>query len=159
MDENDRKSAKKLIFRKLNSSSIHHTTLSSLSKPQATAVTTKLNALQKLAALCGRTLPMSTITRPTMTLDEEISSYIKSAISVENFKDFWMKNGKRFPRLANLVRTVNIIPAASISSEALFSVAGYISRKQRLSLSSKTIRYLLVLKNQHSIDQLEQNYS
>ena len=159
MDENDRKSAKKLIFRKLNSSSIHHTTLSSLSKPQATAVITKLNALQKLAALCGRTLTVSRTTRPAMTLDEEISTYVKSAISIENFQEFWIENGKRLPRLANLVRTVNIIPATSISSVALFSVASYINRKQRSSLSSKTIRYLLVLKNQHLIDQLEQNYS
>ena len=93
-----------------------------------------------------------------MTLDEEISTYVKSAISVENFQEFWIENGKRLPRLANLVHTVNIIPAASISSEALFSVASYINRKQRSSPSSKTIRYLLVLKNQHSIDQLEQNY-
>jgi hypothetical protein len=158
MDDSDRKAAKKLIFRRLNNSSIHLTTLSNLRTPQTTT-TTKLNALQKLAAVCGRILPTSTTTRATMTLDEEISTYIKSAISVENFQEFWMEHGKQLPRLANLVRTVNIIPATSISSEALFSVASYINRKQRSSLSSQTIRYLLVLKNKHLIDQLAQHYS
>ncbi|CAF3097124.1 unnamed protein product, partial [Rotaria sp. Silwood2] len=41
LDDNDCRSAKKIIFRKLNNSSIHYTTLSSLS----TTTTTKRTAL------------------------------------------------------------------------------------------------------------------
>ena len=156
MQDHDRKAAKKLIFRRLNNSSVRPTSLPSSSTSQAT--TTKLNALQKLAVACGRILSTSgTTTHSPMTLDEEVSSYIKLAKDKDDFQNFWMTNGKVLPRLSNLVRTVNVIPATSISSEALFSVANYINRKQRSSLSSKTIRYLLVLKNYHLIDELEKD--
>ncbi|CAF2982201.1 unnamed protein product [Rotaria sp. Silwood2] len=77
--------------------------------------------------------------KTVMTVDEEISRYIKlaSAKSADDFQQFWIENGKQLPRLANLVRRMNIIPATSISSEALFSIASFIHRKQRSSLSPR----------------------
>ncbi|CAF1510336.1 unnamed protein product [Didymodactylos carnosus] len=140
LDNTDRMCAKKLIFRKLANASIHHNTLSSSSTPQTT--TTKSNAFQKLAVACVRVLPSSISATKTMTLDEEISNYIKLAKSVDNFQEFWVVNAKQLPRLANLVRRVNVIPA----TEAFFSIANFIQRKQRSSLSLQTLRYLLVLR-------------
>jgi hypothetical protein len=163
MNEDDRKSAKKIIFQRLNNTSVGRVALPSLSSTSSTsstattATTHKLNALEKLAALCGRSNSASTANRQ-MSVDEEISSYIKAAQDATDFREFWISNEKRLPRLSSLVRRTNIIPCTSISSEALFSVANYLQRKQRASLSSKSLRYLLVLKNRHILEKLEQNY-
>ena len=157
LDDNDRKSAKKIIFKKLNNSALRPTTMSPLPSLQATTPpTTKMTPLQKLAAICGRQSATSTTAASTITLDEEISMYVNATLSTNDFQQFWIEHGKQLPRLANLVRRVNIIPATSVSSEALFSVATFLQRKQRSSLSSQTLRYLLVLKNRHLIDKLEQ---
>jgi hypothetical protein len=166
MDEDDRKKAKKLIFKKLANTSVGHitssSTSSSSSSSSSTTVTTttkvKLNSLEKLAALCGHTVSSSTASNQAMTLDEELSTYIKAAKTADNFQSFWVVYGKKLPRLSSLVRRVNVIPATSVASEALFSIASFLHRKQRSSLSSRTLRYLLVLKNRHLIDKLEQNY-
>ena len=90
-----------------------------------------------------------------MTLDEEISAYVEAAKSSTDFQSFWKQHSKSLPRLAHLVRRVNIIPATSVASESLFSIASFLNRKQRSSLSSRTLRYLLVLKDRHLIDKLE----
>ncbi|CAF3479145.1 unnamed protein product, partial [Rotaria sp. Silwood2] len=77
-----------------------------------------------------------------MSLDEEISSYIKAELSptTNNFQDFWTSYCTKLPRLSSLVRRVNVIPATFVTSEALFSVASFLQRKQRASLSSRTLR-------------------
>ena len=90
-----------------------------------------------------------------MTLDEEISNYIKAAKYADDFQQFWISHDQELPRLSSLVRQTNVIPATSISSEALFSVASFLQRKQRSSLSAKTLRYLLVLKNRHVLEKFE----
>ena len=164
MDDNDRKTSKKLIFRKLNGTNVDGSTLSSSSTTTSTTSTTtkttknKLNPLDKLAAVCGLTITSSTTSKKAMTLVEELCSYIKAAKSSDDFQEFWAAHHEQLPRLSKLVRRTNIIPATSISSEALFSVASYLNRKQRSSLSSKTLRYLLVLKNRRVLDKFKQNY-
>ena len=163
MNDSDRKMAKKIIFRKLNNTSGTHMILSSLSPITTTTTTTttpavttvKLNPLEKLAFICGRTISSSTVKKP-ITLDEEISCYIKAAKSADNFQEFWISRHKQLPRLSNLVRRTNVIPATSVASEALFSVASFLHRKQRSSLSSKTLRYLLVLKNRRVLEKFEE---
>ncbi|CAF3812608.1 unnamed protein product, partial [Rotaria sordida] len=157
MNDNDRKSAKKLIFKKLDKTNNSHPTSSSLltSPSPPTTTTGKRNALEKLAAVCGYTISLATTTKQCMSVDEEISCYIKAAQTSNDFKEFWTTNSKQLPRLASLVRRVNIIPATSMSSEALFSVANFLHRKQRSSLSSRTLRYLLVLKNRNVLEKFE----
>ena len=161
INDDERKAAKKIIFRKLNNSTDRPAVLSSLSTTTTTSPTTtststtiKLNPLQKLALVCGRTISPST-GKKSMTLDEEISSYVKAAKSAANFEEFWFLHQDHFPRLSNLVRTINVIPATSVASESLFSVANFLQRKQRSSMSSTTLRYLLVLKNRHVLKKFE----
>ena len=163
MSDTDRKSAKKLIFKKLNKINTSHLTSSSssTSSPTVTTATTtiaKPTPLEKLAAMCGYTFSLSRTADKLMSLDEEISSYIKAAQSSNDFRQFWITHSKQLPRLSSLVRRVNVILATSITSEALFSVASFLHRKQRSSLSSKTLRYLLILKNRHVLEQFEQNF-
>ncbi len=159
MDDPDRKAAKKIIFNKLKKINVNLCTSSSssLTTATSTSITSKLSALEKLAAACGYTNSSSTINEKEMTIDEEISYYIKSTKSAKSFREFWTEYDTKYPRLSYLVRRTNVIPATSISSEALFSVASFIQRKQRMSLSSKTLRYLLVLKNRHVLDKFVNN--
>ena len=118
----------------------------------------KTNPLEKLANLCGYNSTQTTTTttsHKSFTLDEEISAYIDAAQSASDFPQFWTSHHQSLPRLSHLVRRVNIIPATSVASESLFSTASFLNRKQRSSLSSRSLRYLLVLKGRHIIDKLE----
>lgn len=156
MNDADRKAAKKLIFKKLDKSNVSQVNSSSSARSSSTVTkASEPSALEKLAILCGQKKSSSATREKIMTLDEEISSYIKAAKSVTDFQEFWVTHGTELPRLSNLVRRVNVIPATSVASEALFSVAGFIQRKQRASLSSRTLRYLLVLKNRHVIEKFK----
>lgn len=156
MSDTDRLAAKSLVSKKLEESSISCSTVSQASTSLSTTNTfIKYTPLEKLATLCGRTITPSSVNDKVMSLDEEISSYIKSARSFNNFQEFWVAHDKQLPRLASLVRRVNVIPTTSICSEALFSIGNFLQRKQRSSLSSKTLRYLLVLKNRHVLDKFE----
>jgi hypothetical protein len=49
--------------------------------------------------------------------------------------------------LARLVRHYCIMPMTSVASESAFSMAGYIQRKHRSSLSATTLRYSMLLRN------------
>ncbi|CAF1685048.1 unnamed protein product [Rotaria magnacalcarata] len=156
ISDTDRKAAKKIIFKKLEKSNINHlTSLSSSTTTTTTIRASKLSPLEKLAAVCGHTISSTTVTEKLMTLDEEISSYIKEALSADDFQEFWTSYCTKLPRLSSLVRRINVIPATSVTSEALFSVASFLHRKQRASLSSRTLRYLLVLKNRQVLEKFE----
>ncbi|CAF1233944.1 unnamed protein product [Rotaria magnacalcarata] len=65
----------------------------------------------------------------------------------QSFQEFWSSYEMELPRLAALVRAYNIRPASSVASESLFSIAGYVQRKQRSSLASNTLRYSMVLRD------------
>ncbi|CAF2843424.1 unnamed protein product, partial [Rotaria sp. Silwood2] len=160
LTDDDRKSAKKVIFKKLKNVAASSIIIPSFSTQRTTANTSISNPLQKLAMICGQAVPVATTTVSTrsMTLDEEISGYIEATQSDVNFQEFWVSHEKSFPRLSRLVRRINIIPATSVASEALFSTASFLNRKHRSALSSRTLRYLLILKNRHLLDKLEQKY-
>ena len=162
LNDDDKKSAKKLIFKKLNNlpSTISSSrVLSSSSTSTSKIATSKPNSLQYLAMICGHSVTFTTsaVSKQPITLDEELSLYVDAARSATDFQEFWITHEKSLPRLARLVRRTNIIPATSVASEALFSIASFLNRKQRSSLSSRTLRYLLVLKSRHNIDKLELN--
>lgn len=55
------------------------------------------------------------------------------------------------PKLKEIVKKVNIICATSCPSESAFSIAGYIERKSRSRLNSKTLRYTILCKEESKI--------
>ena len=117
------------------------------------------SALDVFSQMCGdlsATMP-STSTSPTiktLTVDEELSRYIAKATSGCDFQPFWNTHQSLFPRLAQLVRRYGIVPATSIASEAAFSIAAFIQRKQRSSLSPLTLQYSMVLKDRRLLDKV-----
>ncbi len=154
MVEDDRQLTKKLIFGKLKNTNLDHVALSSSATASGNV---KRNPFDKLATSCGFSITSSAKKRP-MTLNKEISNYIKAARDADDFQQFWALHGKELPHLSNLVRRTNVIPATSISSEAVFSVASFLQRKQRSSMLSTTLRYLLVLKNRQVLEKFEKDY-
>lgn len=73
------------------------------------------------------------------------------------FEDFWSKNQNKLPILSSVVRKTNIIPATSVASESAFSIAGYVNRKERSGLSSKNLRYSMLLRDENRINLLLNN--
>ena len=81
-----------------------------------------------------------------LSLKEEFSMYMSTYKQSKDFEAFWNQKQHMLPILTSFVRRYSVIPATSVASESAFSVAGCVHRKQRSSLSSTTLRYLMLLK-------------
>ena len=60
--------------------------------------------------------------------------------------------------MSAVVKEVCIIMATSCASESAFSVAGYLQRKARSSLSSKALRYSILTKEAPKIEKIMNFY-
>ena len=91
----------------------------------------------------------------SLSTEEELVLCIQAIESSKSdFSSFWLQHRARFTRLYNVARRANIILATSVPNETIFSIAGFVARKQRSSLSSRSLRYLMVLKESHRLDDL-----
>lgn len=88
------------------------------------------------------------------SMKEELGMYTGAAEGGCSFERFWNDFQFNLPRLSRLVRSFNVRPATSVASESLFSVAGYVQRKQRSSLAPETLRYSLILRDQKILSTL-----
>ncbi|CAF1514723.1 unnamed protein product, partial [Didymodactylos carnosus] len=108
----------------------------------------KKTLFDNLSVLCGVKRSNGTLrlaNKKQLTIDEELCHYVKAVQSATDFRQFWLDNELSLPRLAHLVHQYNAVPATSVASESSFSVAGYICRKQRTSLSPKAVQYSMDL--------------
>ncbi|CAF1488902.1 unnamed protein product [Adineta ricciae] len=113
----------------------------------AQSLTEKLKMMVGISTTVRATRPPS-VEDEIILFNQAIQSYNGS------FSAFWLQFRDQFPRLYRVALRVNIIPATSVPSETIFSIAGFISRKQRSSLSSTSLRHLMVLKESHKLEQL-----
>lgn len=113
-----------------------------------------LTLTERLMTMVG----MATATAPTvrsLAVEDELTLFIQSIqLFKGDFSSFWTIHCNRFPRLFRVAQRVNIVPATSVASESIFSIAGFIARKQRSSLTSTSLRYLMVLKESNRLDGL-----
>ena len=100
--------------------------------------------LELLAEMCGYNASPQKKTK-TLTIKEEIGSYSSSKKDLD-FSSFWLAKSNELPLLASFVRKYCAIPASSVASESAFSIANYVQRKERSSLSSKNLRYSMILR-------------
>jgi hypothetical protein len=103
---------------------------------------------------CGFDYNFNTKTdnRKTLTIKEEIKQYNSLVGKCSSkFDVFWSKFANDLPKLSKLVRKYNTILATSVPSESAFSVANYIQRKHRASLSASSLRFCMVLKSCSSL--------
>jgi hypothetical protein len=95
-----------------------------------------------------------TNTRPIRTIQEELAFYIDKVKSFKSFEELWRTYQMELPCLTALVRCYNIRPSSSVASESLFSVAAYVNRKQRCSLSPETLMYSMILRDAETVERL-----
>ena len=63
-----------------------------------------------------------------------------------NVLSWWQHNQKQYPNLFKLVKSHLHIPATSVPSERIFSIAGYIVRDRRSRMLSKDVNKAIFLK-------------
>ena len=80
-----------------------------------------------------------------LNLNQE-SAYCSFNSNSLEFAEFWQKNSAKLPLLTAFVRRYSLIPAASVPSEAAFSIANFIQRKERSVMSSKMLRISMIMK-------------
>ncbi|CAF2180976.1 unnamed protein product [Rotaria magnacalcarata] len=81
-----------------------------------------------------------------LSFKEELCHYMSTAGSSSKFSEYWCQHEMLLPQLSQFVKKYNCIPATSVPSESAFSIAGYLQRKARSSLSSTALRYSMVLR-------------
>ena len=84
--------------------------------------------------------------------------YIISKGQYADVSAYWRDHERKLPKLSSLVRKYGMIQASSVASESAFSIANYIQRKERSSLSAKNLRYSIFLRDMPKIDKLYEEY-
>lgn len=159
------KEAKKLIVLKCTPSvssqssaaASNRSSSHSLSLAAAPTRTKTQTALQSFFNKCEYSLsseefPSNEVT--ALTIQQEIATYTSSTKESADFEQYWKKHHRQLPRLAGLARRFCIMTATSVASECAFSIAGYVQRKQRSSLSPAALRYSMVLRESDLIQNM-----
>ena len=92
------------------------------------------------------------------TIQQELGYYATTGHSKQQFESYWNLNQHKIPILASMVRQFCSAPASSVASEASFSRANYVQRKQRSSLSPTNLGYTMVLQDSEIIQRLNHIY-
>ena len=85
---------------------------------------------------------------PSNIIEKEVRWYTSLPATKDKNEDplqWWQKNKNTFPHLANVVKKYMAIPATSVPSERLFSVAGNIVTDKRNSLKPANVNRLCFL--------------
>ncbi|CAM4848902.1 unnamed protein product, partial [Rotaria magnacalcarata] len=154
-DEKFIKKAKQLIASKSKSEKFISTYPSASNSTPLTRSLPKiikkpLLAIESFLSNCEALLPSSSSTSLTTklyTVHQEIGYYISSIDEETEFQVYWNKNKHYLPILSRMVRHYCIMPITSVASESAISIAGYVQRKRRSSLSAITLRYSMLLRN------------
>lgn len=115
------------------------------------------NSIQSFLSSIGKKSRGGSAQLLTSSIEEELAFYRSSAGKeytdiVEHGKqhnpfEFWNRFEKKIPLLVHLTRQYLIVPATSVPSESLFSVASYIGRKERSRLSPDNLSMSVFLKD------------
>ncbi|CAF1957957.1 unnamed protein product [Rotaria magnacalcarata] len=91
-----------------------------------------------------------------LTADFEMAAFfilVRDNESID-FRMFWRNHSCVLPRLSQVARQYNVSPGTSVYLEQLFSVAGAIRNIRQASMSSITLRSLMILKKKKNIEKL-----
>ncbi|CAF4309927.1 unnamed protein product [Rotaria socialis] len=161
MEEHDKLSAKKLLMvdmhmkRNINqanktvpASSISITTDTLATNTTNTTNPSAAERLKLFRVKCGVVQPLSTLKKSkTVSLKQEIAKFETLDKDEHSFSTFWKTYERSLPLLSKMARRYGSITASSVPSESSFSIAGYVARKNRSSLSAKNLKYSMFLKD------------
>ena len=84
---------------------------------------------------------------PISTMKEEVKCFFDEPPIDYNSDPlkWWKENEKRFPKLSSLAKTLLCIPATSVPSERIFSIAGNIVTKKICSLNPENVDMLIFM--------------
>jgi hypothetical protein len=108
--------------------------------------------------LCGVSISKENNSFQSLSTKEEIAKYISSKGQYTDITKYWSEHEQALPKLSSLVRKYCMIQASSVASESAFSIANYIQRKERSSLSAENLRYSIFLREMPKIEKLYQEY-
>lgn len=93
-----------------------------------------------------RKLAFLTSSKSNPSMDE-LRRYLSEPVDEDmNPLEWWKKNEVRFPRIAQVARSVLAIPATSVPSERIFSAAGLIVTKLRNRISTDLVDKIIFLR-------------
>ena len=129
---------------------------SSLTQLCANKITKKF---ENLAKLCGiENKNEFEVNSKVLNIKQELSNYISSKNEYDaDFEKYWQNKAAQLPMLASLAKKYCKIPASSVPSESSFSIGNHIQRKERSALSSKNLRYSMILRDKNKIEHLLNN--
>lgn len=101
----------------------------------------KINSIDSFASKYALSASKVNLTQSdNKRIQTELQYYKKDVADNElSFSLFWKKNCSKLPLLASAV--------SSVAAKSAFSEANFIQRKERSSLSSKNLRYSIILKS------------
>ena len=82
---------------------------------------------------------------PKSAISQELDRYLLEPASVEPALKWWKNRSNVFPNVAILAKKYLCIPASSVPSERIFSLASNIVTKKRCRLSSEMVDHLIFL--------------
>ena len=86
---------------------------------------------------------------PAEMIQEEIGRYLASEIPEEDIKlsilEWWKRNQYLYPRLSILAKKYLCIPASSVPSERVFSLAGQVVSKKRSRMNASNVDMLIFM--------------
>ena len=82
----------------------------------------------------------------TSSLDLEVTRYISELGGPNNALEWWKERAVSYPHIANLAKKYLSIPATSVPSERIFSLAGNLVTRKRALLSPENVDLLIFLK-------------
>ena len=108
--------------------------------------------------ICGILSNISNVSLKILSTKDELAKYISTKNQYSDIYAYWRDYKHKLPKLSSLVRKYCMIQASSVASESAFSIANYIQRKERSSLSAENLRYSIFLREMLKIEKLYQEY-
>lgn len=118
----------------------------------------RFDEINNFNKICGVSSNTSNVSAKILSIKEELAQYISTKSKYSDISAYWRDNELKLPKLSSLVRKYCIIQASSVASESAFSIANYIQRKERSSLSAENLRYSMFLRQIETIEKLYQEY-
>ena len=87
---------------------------------------------------------------PEDIVNKEYQRYLAEPVSKEDPLTWWKRRESVYPTLSKMAKKYLQIPASSIPSERIFSLAGTIVSKKRASLSPENVDMLIFLKKNYN---------